>query len=232
MVLSEFQLLTPSECSHWCDSVLSASSHWTRRARGIDFYTLGAAYYLDVDDDGFASYIHRLGKMNLVLNELFGGLYRLILDRFEQAFGCPFCFHDGLALPGFHVFGPRPSRLASFWNPVFFDRGGTIHTHPTTRPFAELIGCNYNKLPPYFDSVTIPLRLPAGGGGLNFWPNGLDNEKPMYRSYSEGNAVHFSGELWHQIAPYRPASTMPRQDYRITLQCHFLRLEGSAILFF
>ena len=170
--------------------------------------------------------------MNPVLNELFADLYGLILDRFEQVFGCPFGFHAGLALPGFHVFGPRPGRLPSFLNPAFFDRGGTIHNHPMPRCFAELIGCLPDDLPPDFDSVTIPLRLSAGGGGLNFWPNGLDNEKPMYRPYSEGNAVHFSGELWHQITPYRPSSTKPQQDYRITLQCHFLRLEGSAILFF
>lgn len=120
MVLSEFHLLTPSECSHWCDVVLAAENHWKRRVRGVDFYTLGAAYYLDVDEDGSLSYRERLSKANPVLSELFGGLYALILDRFEQAFGCPFCFNDGLALPGFHIFGPRPGRLGSFLNPTFF----------------------------------------------------------------------------------------------------------------
>ena len=155
-VLNEFRLLTLPECSHWCDVVLPASSHWKRRARGVDFFTLGAAYYLDVDDDAFVSYSLRLSKMNPVLNELFADLYELILGRFEQVFGCPFCFHDGLALPGFHVFGPRPGRLPSFLNPAFFDRGGTIHNHPIPRRFAELIGCLSDDLPPHFDSVTIP----------------------------------------------------------------------------
>lgn len=156
-VLNEFRLLTSAECSHWCDVVLSASSHWKRRARGIDFYTLGAAYYLDVD--AFVSYSLRLGKMNPVLNELFAGLYGLVLGRFEQVFGCPFCFHDGLALPGFHVFGPRPGRLPSFLNPAFFDHCGTIHSHPMPSCFAELIGCLPDDLPSDFDSVTIPLCL-------------------------------------------------------------------------
>ena len=118
-VLNEFHLLTASECSHWCDVVLSAASHWKRRVHSIAFYTLGTAYYLDVDDDAFASYSLRLGKTNPVLNELFADLYELILNRFEQMFGCPFCFHDGLALPGFHVFGPPPGRIASFLNPAF-----------------------------------------------------------------------------------------------------------------
>ena len=81
-MLNELQLLTPSECSHWCDVVLTASSHWKRRARGIDFYTLGAAYCLDVHDDGYSVYSLRLGQTNPVLNGLFGGLYELILDRF------------------------------------------------------------------------------------------------------------------------------------------------------
>lgn len=185
MVLNEFQLLTPSECSHWCDVVLSASSHWKRRVRGVDYYTLGAAYYLDVDQEDFASYVFKLSKVNPVLNELFGALYALILERFEKIFGCPFCFHNGLALPGFHIFGPRPGRLASFLNPAFFGRGGTIHNHPTPQFLAELIGCPFDHLSPYFDSVTIPLCLPAGGGGLNFWANALDNEKvnipPLFR---------------------------------------------------
>ena len=46
-VLNEFHLLTASECSHWRDVVLSASSHWKRRARSIDYYTLGAFNYLE-----------------------------------------------------------------------------------------------------------------------------------------------------------------------------------------
>ena len=57
--------------------------------------------------------------MNPVLNELFADLYELILGRFEQVFGCPFCFHGGLALPGFHIFGPRPGRSPSILNPAF-----------------------------------------------------------------------------------------------------------------
>ena len=231
-VWNEFRLLTAPECSHWCDVVLSASSHWKRRARGVDFFTLGAAYYLDVDDDAFVSYSLRLGKMNPVLNELFADLYELILGRFEQVFGCPFCFHGGLALPGFHIFGPRPGRSPSILNPAFFDRGGTIHHHPLPRSFAELIGCLPDDLPTDFDSVTIPLCLPASGGGLNVWPNGIDDEQPVFHSYSVGQAVHFNGELWHQLAPYRPSSNDSQPDYRITLQCHFFRMHGSSILFF
>ena len=110
--------------------MLSVSRRWKRRARAIDFYTLGAAYYLDVNNDGLASYSLRLGKVNPALSKLFGDLYTLILERFEQVFGCPFSFHDGLALSGFHVFGPRPGHLASFLNPDFFERGGTIHNLP------------------------------------------------------------------------------------------------------
>ena len=86
-MLNEFHLLAPSECSHWCDVVLSVSRRWKRRARGIDFYTLGAAYYLDVNNDGLASYSLRLGKVNPALSELFGDLYILILERLEQVFG-------------------------------------------------------------------------------------------------------------------------------------------------
>ena len=39
--------------------------------------------------------------MNPVLNELFGGLYRLILDRFEQPSVVHFVFMTGLPCQGF-----------------------------------------------------------------------------------------------------------------------------------
>ena len=107
-VLNEFHLLTASECSHWCDVVHSASSHWKRRARGIDFYTLGAAYYLDVDDDAFVSYSLRLEKMNPLLYELFADLYRLFwaglrsysvaLFIFMTVLHCQGCTFLGLVL--------------------------------------------------------------------------------------------------------------------------------------
>ena len=202
-----------------------------RRARGVDYYTLGAAYYLGVEQEDFAPYVVKLGQLNPVLKELFAELYGLILDRFEQVFGCPCGFHDELALPGFHVFGPRPGRLPSFLNLPYFARGGSIHNHPTPRFLVELMSSAGVSLPSCLDSVTIPLRLPAGGGGLNVWPNGLDNEEPVYRPYSEGKAVHFSGDLWHQVAPYQPSLGVVRPDYRVTLQCHFFCLEGTIILF-
>ena len=100
------------------------------------------------------------------------------------------------------------------------------------RCFAELIGGLPDDLSPDFDSVTIPLCLPAGGSGLNLCPRGVDDGMTAYHSYSVGHAVHFTGELRHQIAPYQPSSIDSQPDYRITLQCHFLRIQESAILFF
>ncbi len=93
--------------------------------------------------------------------------------------------------------------MPSFLNPAYFLRGGIIHNHPTPQFLVELMSCAGESLSPLLDSVTIPLRLPAVGGGLNLWPNGLENEKPIYQPYSEGSAVHSTGELWHQIARFR-----------------------------
>ena len=168
-------------------------------------------------------------QMNPVLNELFADLYELILGRLSR-FDLTVLFHDCLTLPGFHVFGLVlvvchlfESCFWSWW---------TIHNHPIPLRFAELIGWLPDDLPPDFDSVTIPLCLPASGGGLNLWPNGVDDDKPIYYPYSVGHAVHFAGELRHQIAPYRPALMVSQPEYRITLQCHFFRMQGSASLFF
>ena len=45
--ISKFSLLSSEEATDWSEKVLQASALWLGRAKGVDFYTLGAAYYLD-----------------------------------------------------------------------------------------------------------------------------------------------------------------------------------------
>jgi hypothetical protein len=40
-------LLTPEQCTNVVQTICALGSHWLQRAEGIDFYTLGAASYLD-----------------------------------------------------------------------------------------------------------------------------------------------------------------------------------------
>lgn len=92
-------------------------------------------------------------------------------------------------------------------------------------------------------SFTLPLRLPAAGGGLNTWPadwrhchdSPLLIPELLVRSlechrvaYTEGVLMVHSGHMLHQIAP---APDMCSGDRRITLQGHALPRRGVYQLY-
>ena len=61
--VSELFLLSGEEAADWSEQVLQASALWQRRAKGVDFYTLGAAHYLDLNPqqttDHYQALVHR-----------------------------------------------------------------------------------------------------------------------------------------------------------------------------
>ena len=61
--ISKFSLLSSEEATDWSEKVLQASALWLGRAKGVDFYTLGAAYYLDLNsqqtNDHYPTLVHR-----------------------------------------------------------------------------------------------------------------------------------------------------------------------------
>jgi hypothetical protein len=148
----------------------------------------------------------------------------------------PVVFSEELALPGFHVF-----------------RGGGMDHFGQIKPHFD---CQYQRLPRFSNlkspraiSLTLPIRLPEVGGGLDYWDMTLDRFEDGYRnasltsveqymqdaicqtlSYTAGNLVIHRDLFLHRIAA---TIDRPEQhDERITLQGHGLKDEtGTWVLY-
>ena len=159
--INEFSLLSVEEAADWSEQVLQASALWQRRAKGVDFYTLGAAHYLDLNPhqttDHYQTLVHRY---NPSLWERFEPLYWRLAHFCADYFGGSFGFHENLALPGFHVFVPKPSAPDSFFNAVYFRQGGRVHSHPLPELLPPLLGVSKRQLASSMFSLTLALICP------------------------------------------------------------------------
>jgi hypothetical protein len=199
------------------------------------FVTYGRAAYIDAcrpGSDPQSGYHARVEAENRRLERLLGDLYPRLLSRFEEVVGEPAAYEpELLGLPGIHVFR-GDGITAAAEEDGHFDVQYRPLRFPAPPDDAEPI------------SVTLPLRLPAGGGGLRVYqltysdylqgrPEGQEDglpplpgrESSVYEDYEVGVMVLHRGLYLHGIAA-------PRHDYgseeeRITLQCHGLRAGGT-----
>ena len=126
--IDQFEIFDHDQCQHLTRIVFECSQFWIKRARAADFFTLGAAYYLDLEHrDSIDQYVDAARKWNPILWDYFELFYQYLMNCLVQRFACDFRFHPDVALPGFHIFGPRPHQSASLFNKYFFQKGGTIH---------------------------------------------------------------------------------------------------------
>lgn len=225
---------------------------WTRRDMFADFYTLGAASYLDAVRD-VDDYLARAAVLNPVLRLRFAGLYDAVIAALSTVFG-PCALHDPLAHPGFHIFGHRPRATNNRFT-ITSMQGLTASIH-ADRQF-EPHGAVWSR----FNDVdldrtmtfTLALELPARGAGLCFWGDdtmagyGADDafaahvtsafdfqalkgvEVPAVVPYRVGELFFFIGQGRHVIAPSWDLSPV---DRRITLQGHGTRCDGVWRLYF
>lgn len=225
-------MLTEQECLPIVQSVMALSGNWLQRGP-VDFYTLGAATYLDGAWDREPYQSHR-SEANPILSNCFSGLYSLLLNSLSGVLGSNVSFLPELALPGFHVFAAKPGKSLLPGTKAFAASGGAIHLdlqyeyHATLWERYEEVDIQQPL------SFTLPLQLPKAGGGLNIWPRHEQRDDPSYRqpnhiTYQCGELVWFTGPLLHQISPLRQVSA---QDRRITLQGHGLRCDGRWLLYF
>lgn len=199
------------------------------------FVTYGRAAYIDAlrpGRDAERDYHPRVEAENRRLERLLGDLYPRLLSKLEELLGEPVAYdRELLGLPGIHVFrGTGLSGAAQ--EDGHFDLQYQPLRFPAPADDAEPI------------SITVPLRLPAGGGGLGIHPLTYsdflraqpdESEDPepylaglgpaMYEEYEVGVLVLHRGLYLHGIAA-------PRDDYgpdeeRITLQCHGRRAGGT-----
>ena len=221
--VSGHDLFTEHECAGLRDRVLDSRSHWI--TRGLQFYTLGAASYLDaaVNREQYATAATRL---NPVLARDFADVYARLVDFFQGLLRQPVSVDGDLALPGFHVFeftgGYRdPLQIAER---AHFDLQWAL-----LRPAGQA---------PQTMSFTVPIELPSGGGAMQLW-NARYRElvradvaaREYARvhgsrrlSYSVGQTVLHDGLILHAIGE---SLTSRPHGQRITLQGHLMR-EGDA----
>lgn len=227
-------------------------SRWTRRDMFADFYTLGAASYLDAVRD-VDDYLSRAATLNPILGARFADLYAVLAARLSTVFGAC-ALHAPLAFPGFHIFGHRPGATNNRLTVnAMQGLNGSIHSDRQFEPHRATWSHFADVDEAHTMTFTLALELPARGGGLCFWgdesmaPYGEGDafaahvqrdidfqalkgvEPPHVVPYRVGTLFYFLGLGRHVIAPSWDLSPV---DRRITLQGHGMRCDGVWRLYF
>jgi hypothetical protein len=221
--VSGHDLFTGRECAELRDRVLDSRAHWI--TRGHQFYTLGAASYLDAAVNR-EQYAVAAARLNPILAQDFSDVYARLVDFFQGLLRQPVSVASDLALPGFHVFEFE----GSYRDPLqIIERAHFDLQWALLRPA---------DLAPQTMSFTVPIELPSGGGAMQLWNARyrelvrVDVAAREYAhahssrrlSYCVGRAVLHDGLILHAIG--ESLTNRPR-GHRVTLQGHLMR-EGDA----
>jgi hypothetical protein len=234
-MITSIELLSADECTRIDDRLKQLRQYWVPRGplSATNFYTLGAASYLDETDE----YRQRAAALNPILQEGFNWLYTRLIEFLERRLRAPVAFAEGLAMPGFHIW-LTPAIFVTPDASVHFDLQ-YLRAWPKDAP-----GVDFSR--PL--SFTLPIRLPQRGGGLNIWDVTYDRYRRfvervnapmqpldvtflldrMRHRYSPGAIVMHSGHLMHQIGEIDQVSP---GDERVTLQGHALFQQGEWKLY-
>lgn len=220
--ISHIPMLERAACASIIAAIDAQRAHWLQRDAALPFYTLGATSYLDALNDP-QLYRQRAALYNPLLQAAFAALYQQLLSALAAQLGADCVLAPETAHPGFHIFE---------FHPAFREPAAVIHFD---RQFEDIPWQRPQELD--FEqplSFTLPLQLPASGGGLNTWPADWRHchNSPLLvpellahaltcqpLAYTEGVLMLHSGHMLHQIAP---VPEMQPGDRRITLQGHAL----------
>jgi hypothetical protein len=234
-VVESIPVLTADEARSVVEDVHAERAQWTTRNPGTEFqfYTLGAASYLDASQRQFERYQTSARQSNPLLMKRFGWLLERLRRAVSSAVDGPVRYDDRLALPGFHIY---------LYHPEHGSKQASVHYDLQY----ELVDWSHLGTPDTQSqmSLTLALSLPASGGGLLVWNiNRLEllrmpeddrsahmraNRLAHLHSYAVGSLAIHSGHQLHQIAP--TPDPQPH-DQRITMQAHTLRVDGEWILY-
>lgn len=242
--LVEVAIADPGLCVAACREIYAQRPRWVaRRLFGQPpFYTLGAASYLDL---GFAAgsmddYLHDAGSVWRWAGDATLTIFERVRAALADQLDEPVEYPPTLPSPGFHIFigGAIPKNDCSR-RP---EDCGSSHCDlqyrhiPWTRWYRSI---DLTRT----ISFTLPLKLPAAGGGLTIWES-LTLERlradlasklfPDIASaanatssatipYSVGRLVVHGGHVLHQAAGVPKVSVT---DERITLQGHGVLADG------
>ena len=213
----EFPFLSPEQCKHFAGRVMRAKAGWVDRGF---FNTLGATTY----QDDIADYPDIADAINPLMWEQFAPLYLDLYKFFSELMERKVCPHPmGVGYMGFHIFDARAG-----------DNCGHPHVD---EPF-DRIDWPFEYAHPF--TFTLPLELPAGGGGLDLWPDVTDKQMDSYvasGALPEHQHLPYSvGKLYlHDgLTPHRIANPCAIEDgeFRITLQGHGVVTAEGLVLYF
>ena len=231
-LLHRVAVLSPAEAEEVATGVHALRDAWQPRDE-TPFFTLGTAAYMDARDGRFRDYQSRAVGSNALLRAHFERL----LERFRQAVsahvGTEVVYDPRLALPGFHIF---------LFHEAFRRSGASLHYD---KQFEHIDWTEFGT--PDTDqqlSLTLAIRLPAGGGGLHVWninrieiermapdariAHSRANRTATFERYEVGTLAIHSGHQLHQIGA---APHLEPGDERITMQAHALPVDGEWVLY-
>lgn len=216
----------------------------------IDFYTIGAATYMD-DSMLYAMIAEEAGEM---MREYFEWLYQCIRYHLTPEIG-PCRISEELAPPGFHIFAPKPDEMPRMASKEYLERPcATIHFDEQHLSHRAL-WLSYRNTGNVVDldntlSFTLCLAAPETGAGLSTWGEesvkcyDLNDEYSKHVKsleygefgppdavipYTPGKMFYFIGPLQHQMSP---GMNLGFDDKRITLQGHGIKVNDCWELYF
>ncbi|MEM1182265.1 MAG: hypothetical protein AAGM22_28205 [Acidobacteriota bacterium] len=233
--LDTLQTLSAEECRRVYEGVQSLREHWIPRdPDGRPFYSLGISSYMDANNGRAAEYGGNAPANNEMLRAEFGWLYERQAAVLSEFLGRPCLYHEGFALPGFHIFQHDPDPARSKTSEPHYDTQGNgldWSIFPGNDMHRQL-------------SFTLSIRLPESGGGLLVWNlnkvllNQMPqeekaalikaNRQPDVVPYREGETVVHTGQFLHKIAKNKKAKD---GDERITLQGHAVYTDVGWVLY-
>lgn len=235
-MITSFELLGAAECAQVESQIKELRRWWIPRgtdAASSDFFTLGAASYLDSP----AVYRGRAAELNRVLRDRFDWLHTRVAEFLSARLRAPVSFAEGLALPGFHIW-LAPAIFVTPSASVHFDLQ-YLRAWPSDTP-----GLDTSR--PL--SFTLPIRMPRRGAWLNVWDVTYERYRRfldrvpgrvtaadltvlldrMRFPYTLGALAMHSGHVLHQIGEIDEVAP---DDERITLQGHGVFQHGEWKLY-
>lgn len=184
-------LLTPVQCERYLQGVYAGRGEWTE-AFGGEQYSLGRAWYTDLETEGARTYFAEARGSNERVERYLPGMQTWLLGVVRELVGGHVAFRQGWCGPGVHVF-PAGEAVSRLGGSVHFDTEGLADAHVEQgKPALSMI---------------VMLQTPEQGGGTKVWDyeyEGCDevdepDEEGGLVTYGPGDLTILNAYRLHQI---------------------------------
>lgn len=189
-------VLTRDECDIFTDRVYAARDHWIENFGGAQ-YTLGRAWYTDLEQDREDDYFEKAIASDELVERVAPGLQQRMYDLIGTVIGQYVDQREGWCGPGVHVFPPLGD-VGQRGGDVHFDTEGLTEEQIAAR--APAISC------------ILMLQPAESGGGLRVWDQLYAGEvrpdmppptvKAATINYQTGDLVVIDSYRLHQIQAF------------------------------